>query len=104
MYPSARAVITKHHRLGAGSCLFLVLDAGSPSRDASRMGPGEKALPGLQTAASSLYPHTASPMASPSPGVCASSCKDSGPMTFMTTFNLNHLLKSPVSKYRHTEG
>lgn len=68
------------------------------------MGPGEKALPGLQTAASSLCPHMASAMGSRSPGVCASSCKDSGPMTFMTTFNLNHLLKSPVSKYSHIEG
>lgn len=78
--------------------MFLVLEAGS-------LGPGGSWGEGPSwpvDATSSLRLHMASPPGSHHPGV-SSSCKDSSPMTVMTSSNLDGLLKTPASKSGHME-
>ena len=61
---------------------------------------GESSLPGLQTAAFPLCPHMvfSLPLLIRMPVLL-----DQGP-TLMTSVNLDHLLKGPISKYGHTEA
>lgn len=62
--------------------------------------PGEASLPGLQTATFLLFPHTGERLTS-----FSSSYEDACPVGSgshpMTSFNVNHFHKGPLSKYGH---
>ena len=113
VYQSARAAITKYHRLDClnNKHLFLtVLEAGSPR---SRCWQGWFLLWPLSLAC--RWPSSCSVLSSVCPSLWGASLVslpllirtqsygDQG-HTLMISFNLNYLFKSPISKYSHIGG
>ena len=94
---SAKAAMTKHLGLRG---VFVSGSGGWESGPGRSWGEGPS---WPADATSSLRLHMASPPGSHHPGV-SSSCKDSSPMTIMTSSNLDRLLKTPASKSGHMEG